>query len=298
MKNPLRRILTVAMFALLSLVTCHSSLLFGQSAVISFYQTGTIYPPVVMSQLTFPATAIGASAVTQSFVVQNTGTATAASLTVSVSTGNTSDFSITTSPATNCGGSLTVNATCTVTVTFTPTASGARSSTVAASWTGSGSPGAALTIAGTGIALNANALNTVAPVIPVAATLSLTAANCNALVQMGATTGEVVTLPAPIVGCTYQFAITVSNTSNYNEIRTDGSSHFLLGAVGHSATGIAPLNFWADGSTIQAIKMDGAHLGGLIGSTFDVTGISSTQWEISGTNECTATCTTAFTATP
>jgi hypothetical protein len=137
--------------------------------------------------------------------------------------------------------------------------------------------------------------------IAAAATLSLTIANCGQLVLMGQTGGEVVTLPAAsaaTVGCTYEFAITTTNTSASNEIRTNSSSNFLLGAANHSATGIAGLMFWADGSTIQAIKMNGSTTGGLIGSTFRVVGISATQWEISGTNECTATCTTAFTATP
>lgn len=134
----------------------------------------------------------------------------------------------------------------------------------------------------------------------VGATLSLTTAMCGGVTFMGATTGEVVTLPAAgttTIGCTYDIIITVSNTSNSNEIRTTGSNYFL-GAVEHSATGIAPLTFWADGSSIEAIKMDGAHLGGLLGSYFHIVGISATQWEITGRNEGTATMTTAFNTTP
>ena len=134
--------------------------------------------------------------------------------------------------------------------------------------------------------------------LAVGATRSLTAAQSGSLVLMGATTGEVITLPTAAQGLWYDIVITVTNTSNYNEIRTSSGSQFLLGEVAHSATGIAALTFWADGTTIQAIKMDGAHLGGLIGSHFHVKGISTTQWEISGTNLGTATMTTAFTATP
>ena len=134
------------------------------------------------------------------------------------------------------------------------------------------------------------------PLIAVAATKTLTAGQSGSLVLMGATTGEVITLPAPAVGLEYDIVITVSNTSNYNEIKTDAGTTYLLGEVAHSATGIAALTFWADGSTIVALKMDGAHLGGLIGSHFHLKCISTTQWEISGTNLGTATMTTAFNA--
>lgn len=151
---------------------------------------------------------------------------------------------------------------------------------------------------GTSLTLAGNLVGQTQPSIAAAATLSLTTAQCGSVVLVGQATGEVVTLPAPSVGCAYDFVITTSNTSNSNEIRTDTATHFLLGAVEHAATGIAPLTFWADGSTIQAIKMDGSHLGGLVGSIFHVVGISTTQWEISGRNECTTVCTTAFNATP
>ena len=135
-------------------------------------------------------------------------------------------------------------------------------------------------------------------VTAVGATLSPTcAAQSGQTILMGAATGEVVTLPTPAAGCWFKFIISVSNTSNYNEIQT-GSSQYLLGNVQHCATGIACLDFWADGSSIRAIKMDGAHLGGLLGSDIRVEGIASTGWSMAGTNAGTAPMTTAFNATP
>ena len=132
----------------------------------------------------------------------------------------------------------------------------------------------------------------------VAATLSPTcAANSGQTIFIGATGGEVVTLPTPAAGCNFKFIITVSNTSAYNEIQT-GTSQYLLGNVQHCATGIACLDFWADGSSTRALKMDGAHLGGLLGSVIRVEGTSATVWSIEGTNEGTATMTTTFTGTP
>ena len=135
-------------------------------------------------------------------------------------------------------------------------------------------------------------------VIQAGATLSLSIAQSGSLVLFGALTGSVVTLPPPVAGASFTLVVSVSNTSNSNEIRTDSSATFLVGAVDHSATGIAPLAFWADGSTIQAIKMDGAHLGGLVGTKLTVNAISATQWQIAGTNLGTATMTTAFNTTP
>lgn len=136
------------------------------------------------------------------------------------------------------------------------------------------------------------------PVIPTGATIAPTAAQSGSIISFGATGGSVVTLPAPVVGMWFDLVITVSNTSASNEIRTNAGSVFLLGAVEHSASGIAPLTFWADGTATQAIKMNGSTTGGLIGSKFKVTCVTATQWSISGTNLGTATMSTAFTATP
>jgi hypothetical protein len=137
-----------------------------------------------------------------------------------------------------------------------------------------------------------------ANVIQAGATFTPSIAQSGAVILLGALTGSVITLPVPVLGTSYTFVVTVSNTSNYNEIETDSSATFLLGAVDHTATGIAPLAFWANGTSTQAIKMDGAHLGGLIGTKLVVNAISTTQWQIAGTNLGTATMTTAFTATP
>lgn len=161
-----------------------------------------------------------------------------------------------------------------------------------------GTAGQATTVTMPDPLVGTNLVTSPSPVSAVTPTLAPTVAKCGSLILVGQSAGEVVTLPAPVVGCAFNFVITVSNSTNSNEIRTDSGSHFLLGAVEHSADGIAPLTFWADGSSIQAIKMDGAHLGGLAGSWFHVWAISTTVWEITGTNECTSPCTTAFNATP
>ena len=123
----------------------------AQTPTISFFQTTSIYPYPAITTLNWGGTQVLVAATTQTFVVQNTGTATASTVVVAVATGNTSSFAASTSPVTNCGGSLAVNATCTVTVTFTPQAAGALTSTIAVS--GSNFTTASLTIAGIGISL-------------------------------------------------------------------------------------------------------------------------------------------------
>ena len=278
---------------------------------LSFGQTATFYVPNTTQVIPFSLTAaaapaaldygpvtVGASSGTQTLTLTNNGSANLSSISLSFSGGNTGDFSQTTSPSTNCGTPLAAGASCTITITFTPTAAGVRTTALSVA---SNITTEYIGMTGTGVANQPNGNNVAQPMIAAAATLSPTCAQSGSLILMGATTGEVVTLPATSagnVGCWFEFVVTVSNTSNYNEIRTASSSNFLLGSVQHSATGIAALTFWADGSSIQAIKMDGAHLGGLIGSNFIVTEVSSTVWAISGTNEGTATMTTAFNATP
>jgi hypothetical protein len=135
----------------------------------------------------------------------------------------------------------------------------------------------------------------------VGATLSPTcAAQSGQVIFMGAATGEVVTLPAAgagTVGCYFDFIITVTDTSNYNEIQTVGSN-YLLGEVQACASGVSCLDFWADGSSIKALKMGQTTTGGFLGSHFRVIGISSTQWEIFGVELGSGTMVTAFTATP
>jgi hypothetical protein len=146
----------------------------------------------------------------------------------------------------------------------------------------------------------ANLVTSPAPVQAVGASLAVTAAMCGSQILVGATTGEAVTLPAAsssLIGCTYDFIITVTDTSGYNEIQTTGSN-YLLGEVQECASGIACLDFWADGSSIKALKMGQTTTGGFLGSHFHVVGISSTQWEISGTELGSGTMVTAFTNTP
>jgi hypothetical protein len=129
------------------------------SSGLSFGQTAGYYPlnsnsPVSLthSRIDWGRIILGARGVTQSVRVTNTGTTTLAAITVSISGTNSRDFSLSsTSPATNCGGSLAAGASCQINVSFTPQALGTRNASLSFAATGlTGSP-LLLTITGVGI---------------------------------------------------------------------------------------------------------------------------------------------------
>ena len=116
------------------------------------------------------------------------------------------------------------------------------------------------------------------------ATRTLTAEQSGALVLLDRAAGIVVTLPAPAVGLTFEFLATVSRTSNSYKVITDAATTFIVGAVMIGDTTVAQSGdmFTADGSTIVALTSDGDTKGGLVGTRFSMTCISSTKWAIHG----------------
>lgn len=132
-----------------------------------------------------------------------------------------------------------------------------------------------------------------------AGTVSLTAAQSGDNFLLDAATGVVYTLPAPVVGLNYTFQVTVTNTSNSHEVRTNTGTVFIEGVILNVCTTAAnSLGFLANGSTHQAIKMNGTTTGGYIGTQFTLTCVSATEWMISGTVLTSGTAATPFTATP
>jgi trimeric autotransporter adhesin len=66
----------------------------------------------------------------QTVTLTNSGNAALTISNIAVAGANPKDYNVTTSPATNCGGSLAASAKCTISVTFAPAASGASSATI------------------------------------------------------------------------------------------------------------------------------------------------------------------------
>lgn len=118
----------------------------------------------------------------------------------------------------------------------------------------------------------------------VGATRQLLAEESGALCLFDRAAGVVYTLPTPVEGMTFDFATTVTITSNAAKVITKTiASEFLLGSVdmiiNTSATTLAAL---ANGTTHAAISSNGSTTGGVQGDRYRVTAISATQWVIDG----------------
>lgn len=128
------------------------------------------------------------------------------------------------------------------------------------------------------------------------ATRTLRANESGALCCLDAATGVVYTLPTPVVGMTFEFFVTVAVTSNAHKIITNTASEFLIGKVIMGDVTVAQSGdvFTADGTTIRALSADGATKGGLLGESYRVVAISSTQWAIDGVCHGAGTLATPF----
>ena len=117
----------------------------------------------------------------------------------------------------------------------------------------------------------------------VGATRTLLAKESGALCLFDRAAGVVYTLPTPVAGMQFEFATTVTITSNAAKVITAASTQYLLGMV-QVVGGTTETTVSADfnGTTHVAISMNGTTTGGVIGDRFLVTAISTTQWVISG----------------
>ena len=130
----------------------------------------------------------------------------------------------------------------------------------------------------------------------VGATRTLLPSESGALCLFDRAAGNVYTLPAPIPGMQFEFSTTVLVTSNAAKVITSGAAIFIVGSVMAGSLTVADSGdvFQADGTTIVAISMNGSTTGGLIGGSFKLTAISSTQWVIEGDTVVSGTALTPF----
>lgn len=119
------------------------------------------------------------------------------------------------------------------------------------------------------------------------ATVTLTSAQSGATALFDRAAGIVYTLPAPVVGLEFTFMVLTSITSGAGKIITDSASTFLNGSLINIDTDSsnAVAAWTADGTTIRAISMNGTTSGGLLGTWFKATCISSTIWLINGIDQ-------------
>jgi len=124
---------------------------------------------------------------------------------------------------------------------------------------------------------------------------SPTAAQSGSTFLFDTAAGITYTLPAPIVGATYDFVVTTSVTSSNHKVITSAGTIYLQGAI-TSATTTASVFESVTGSTNISITMNGT-TGGLVGSNFTFKCLSATLWQVSGTNFTSGTTATPFATT-
>ncbi len=129
---------------------------------------------------------------------------------------------------------------------------------------------------------------------------TLTAANSTSLCVFSTAAGQIYTLPAPVVGLTFDFFVQTTATSLSHKVITSGASIYLVGAISYGildttpAANPGPKFTAADGSSIVSIAMNGSTTGGVQGTYFTVTCISATLWLISGLVIASGTISTPF----
>jgi hypothetical protein len=127
------------------------------------------------------------------------------------------------------------------------------------------------------------------------ATRTLTAKESGALCLFDRAAGVVYTLPAPVIGMVFEFATTVTITSNAAKVITSAATEFILGDLQMILVGAATtLAVAGNGSTHRAISSNGTTTGGVIGDRYRLTAISSTQWLVDGYVSGTGTLATPF----
>lgn len=116
------------------------------------------------------------------------------------------------------------------------------------------------------------------------ATRSLSANESGSLCLFDRAAGIVYTLPTAKVGTYFDFFVTTTITSNSAKVITGAGTEFILGNVNSvdTDTGNAEVGFVANGSTHVAITQNGTTTGGIKGTSFRLTCVSSTIWKIEG----------------
>lgn len=130
-----------------------------------------------------------------------------------------------------------------------------------------------------------------------ASTVTLTAAQSGGTFLFDSAAGIVYTLPAPVVGLTYSFIVTVSVTSNADKVITNTGTVFLIGTVVEALANGASNLYVGNGTTHISVSTNGTTTGGLQGSRYSFTCVSSTLWEVDGYNVASGTIATPFSTT-
>lgn len=124
-----------------------------------------------------------------------------------------------------------------------------------------------------------------------AATYAPTAAQSGEILIFNKSGGVTVTLPAPVIGLTYTFAI--GTTSTANKIITSAGTIFLQGGL-YFDKALTITRYDGNGSTHVSLNFNGTTTGGIAGDIFHMTCLSATEWTVEGTVAASGTLATPF----
>lgn len=133
-------------------------------------------------------------------------------------------------------------------------------------------------------------------VVDQTAAATLTAAQSGGTFLLDAAAGFTLNLPVPVVGIEYTFIVKTAITSNSYKILTDASTTFLGGQLDIAVSAGTAAYFFANGTTIRSINLNGTTTGGAAANNgrIIVKCVTSTMWLVDGIVEGSGTVATPF----
>ena len=134
-------------------------------------------------------------------------------------------------------------------------------------------------------------------IAPGAATYQLKKSESGSLVMFDSV-AVAVTLPelkdATDIGMNFDFFVAVTTTSAHS-VTTATTAQFLGGGVlAYTIATASPAGFAANDASHRTLSMNGTTKGGIIGTKFSVTAVTTTQWVVSGMTVGSGTVITPF----
>lgn len=130
------------------------------------------------------------------------------------------------------------------------------------------------------------------------ATRTLNPDETGSLILLDKADGIVITLPtAPVPGTFFEFAVSVTCTSNSYKVITGAGTELLVGSIVNCDTDSSDaVAIWKAlvGSSYVSVNLNGSTKGGIKGDFFRLTCLNSTTWQVSGVTNGTGTVATPF----
>jgi hypothetical protein len=141
-------------------------------------------------------------------------------------------------------------------------------------------------------------LNITQTITPLTAASTLSATQTGGMFLLNNAAGFKTTLPAAAVGLTFQFIVQTSVTSGTMEVTVGSTNGFLIGLVQSAASSGGATDQWVgNGTSHIGVAMSGSTTGGIQGSNFSITCITTGLWQVDGQLAGSGTLATPFTTT-